>query len=68
MYRVFGPSNSTFNVINITGVIGLNPSYELGGLEYFEEYEVKVAAFNAKGTGAFSNSIRVSMTNIRYFQ
>ena len=60
-HRIFGYFQSPFHAINVSDVNGLNPSYELRGLAYFEEYEVRVAAFNIKGTGVFSNILRVSM-------
>ena len=45
--------------MNVTNLV-VNPTYEPGGLAFYEGYDIQIAAFNTKGVGVFSNSILVS--------
>lgn len=56
-YKPSGYPDSTLEQENVTGSFSV--THELRGLIVFQEYEIAVAAFNAKGTGVFSDYVRI---------
>lgn len=60
-YKLSGYPNSTFSQQNVTVLdLPVNPLYTLHGLAYFQEYEIQIAAYNAKGIGMYSGLIKVN--------
>ena len=60
-YKIrYKPSGYPHNTISYEDIDNTMVSlYELKGLIVFQEYEIAVAAYNAKGTGVYSDIVRV---------
>lgn len=58
-YKPAGYPDSTFQRRTVD-ILTVNPRYELKDLEFYQEYEIQIAAYNSKGVGVFSNLINVS--------
>jgi protein sidekick len=56
-YRLYGYGHSPWSYRNITNEAQRN--YLLQDLITFKDYEIGIAAYNRKGVGVFSDSIRV---------
>lgn len=50
---------STFQNKTVT-LLGISLQYILQSLAYFQEYQIRIAAYNIKGVGVFSDLINVS--------
>ncbi|KAL4239205.1 Protein sidekick-2 [Mactra antiquata] len=57
-YKPAGYPNSTFQRKTVN-ILTVNPRYELKELEFYQEYEIQIAAYNSKGVGVFSSLINV---------